>query len=49
MIVARRGASAKYAQGGSLLDDRLMDEMNWAEHKESRKHHPPEIDFGAFI
>jgi len=52
MIVAKRGASVKYAQGGNLLDDRmkeLMNEMSWVGHKESRKHDPPDMNLGNFI
>jgi hypothetical protein len=47
IIIAKRGAGAKYVQDGSMMRDkirRLLDKMSWAELKKSDKYIPPRND-----
>jgi hypothetical protein len=47
IVIAKRGAGAKYVQDGSMMRDhirRLLDKMSWAELKTSGKCIPPRND-----
>jgi hypothetical protein len=47
IIIAKRGAGAKYVQDSSMMRDRirrLLDKMSWAELKKSDKYIPPRND-----
>ena len=47
IIIAKRGAGAKYVQDGSMMRDkirRLLDKMSWAELKKSDKYIPSRND-----